>query len=270
MVEIEERIEVLKREILEVKKQRSLDRVEQQNSLLKLREEYHEKLCKIHSVMDSLGRKKKQQHGDMKQYRETITNVFSEMYLPAYCVAKQAFLLRAVHTSKSHSHLRRLYSELMDYAYVSVMCFDQALFLLSQQCAEALKDFDRVINGLQEDTAKISQELLSRLLLIERHIHQCEEGMAEAANRVEMISNTKLHRISSEEALDDVPLGDDSLDRSTNIVVSSKRNTPKRDVSSDRTLDTVSLSYVETSSFDERGYDLSPLRQMQSVPRFVG
>lgn len=150
------------------------------------------------------------------------------------------------------------------------MCFDQALFMLSQQCAEALKDFDRIIHGMQEETAKVSQDLLSKLILIERHIHQCEQGMNEAASRIKVMTKMKLHRTSSEEALDDIPLGDDSLDRSNEN--DSSRDTPKRGVSSDRTLDTVSLSYVETSSYDgeQRGrYDLSSHSKEQSIPEFV-
>lgn len=117
MVEIEERIEIASRELEKIKKQRASNKADQQNTILKLREEHYEKVSELHQFMASLSRKKKQQQGDMKKYREVISDVFSDMYLPAFCVAKQAFLLRAVHTSKNSYRSWGLYVSPFPFLY---------------------------------------------------------------------------------------------------------------------------------------------------------
>jgi hypothetical protein len=294
VVTVEERISIVKRELKEARKQRSLAKAKQHNTILKLHEQYRQKLGELHQFMACLSRKKKQQQNDMKKYRQVIAGVFADMYLPAFCVAKQAFLLRAVHTSKllcpcPFVPLLDIVYKLWDCTVLTmrsnwlslVMCFDQALFVLGIQCATELKDYDRTIHELQEETASISQDLLNQLMIVERHIHQCEQGLQEAQNRITIVSKLQLHRASSEEGLDDVPLEDDSI-RSTlyleNDVV-SPRIVPKRHVSSDRTLDTTEdLTYVDMSSCD--GDEPAAYRNVsssvvsysrqRSIPKFVG
>jgi hypothetical protein len=287
---VEERISIAQQELKEARKQRSLAKAKQQNEIAKLHEEYRFKLDELHQLMACLSRKKKQQQTDMKKYREVIAEVFADMYLPAFCAAKQAFLLRAVHTSKFDPYplmpcllgiivqdFPRPHSA-CEWWFPIVMCFDQALFVLGIQCAAEMKDYDRTIHELQEETASISQDLLNQLIIVERHIHQCEQGLKEAQSRITIVSKLQLHRASSEEALDDVPLEDDSirstLDLENDIV--SPRIVPKRHVSSDRTLDTADLTNVDMSSCDgdesaqyRNGSALSYSRQ-RSIPKFVG
>jgi hypothetical protein len=293
VVTVEERISIVKRDLKEARKQRSLAKAKQHNTILKLLEQYRQKLGELHQFMACLCRKKKQQQNDMKKYRQVIAEVFADMYLPAFCAAKQAFLLRAVHTSKllcpcSFVPLLEIVCMLWDCTVYSlgaigfslVMCFDQALFVLGIQCATELKDYDRTIHQLQEETAWISQDLLNQLIIVERHIHQCEQGLLEAQNRIMIVSKLQLHRASSEEGLDDVPLEDDSI-RSTldleNDVV-SPRIVPKRNVSSDRTLDTTDLTYVDMSNSDgdepaayrNTTSSVVSYRRQRSIPKFVG
>jgi len=97
---MDRRIEAAQRALATVTKERALDKAKHQNENQRLRADYQKKRERCLAHVERLARQKKQQLTEMSTYRDAIEKVFASDYVPAFCLAKQAFLLRAMHSSK--------------------------------------------------------------------------------------------------------------------------------------------------------------------------
>lgn len=97
---MDDRFEAARRSLLSTQKSRSLAKASHQNEIQKLQNERQRIRNSIADFVSGLVQRKKQQANDMTVYRGAISEAFGDAFIPAFCLAKQAFLLRAMHSSK--------------------------------------------------------------------------------------------------------------------------------------------------------------------------
>lgn len=218
------------------------EKAQHQNELAKLRSARNDAEASLATQFAVLTLKKKNAAGkfavlDMALYREAVTTVFAETYLPTFCIAKQASLLRAVHY---------------------MMCSDQALTQYQQQCAADFRLHNLMVIQQQDALAVASKELLNSLMALDLEIavHRTEMGArGQKQWSPESTSTRKLsHDVKGGELLHKLPLINDSLTK--NIV--------KR---SDQSVDTASLDY--DSSDDSTDFFTLDSGSHHSLPRVV-
>lgn len=128
------------------------------------------------------------------------------------------------------------------------MCCDDALLRLKTDCVADVKGCEGTIRELQEATASTTMEFMNRLISVQQDIHFYESDIKDRMDRIERLEELVERSGSDEDTLlDDVPLGDESSNNAVKHRIKEFAS-PKRTVSSDRTLDTVSLSYADGSN----------------------
>lgn len=225
-------------------------KAKQQNELLKLRTGRNitkAALTQQLAVLTTLKGKNKHCAGapsavlDMSAYRLAVTTVFADSYLPAFCISKQASLLRAVHF---------------------MMCCDQASIEFQQQCAEDLRDHDLTVIQQQDCLAVSSQQLLNTMMMLDNEIHCKLQEISARHDRVCRLERAVTHNVSFDEEegefFHDVSLMDESLTKDTSNYKQS-----------DQSVDTVSLSYCDGDSCDESNDFFAFSSSSHSIPRFV-
>jgi hypothetical protein len=191
-----------KERLVTLRRHRASQKAQYQNELLKLRSQCNKAKAALAEQFAFLTLKKKDPTTDLAVYRQAVAIVFAETYLPAFCIAKQASLLRAVHY---------------------MICFDQALQHYKQQCIANLGVHDLNLIQQQDESAVNSQEFLNRMLQLDHEIQSQRLDMALRQERlVHLDKAANRPRIDSysdgegDESFDEVSLVDDSVNKGSN------------------------------------------------------
>ena len=130
-----------------------------------------------------------------------------------------------------------------------MICCDSALKRLKEDTLMDAKVCESTVRQLQEETASMSIQYMNLLIEVQHEISFYENEMETSLERLEYFEEVvNRSGLEGESMLDDVPLEDDGASTPQR---KAEFGIPKRSVSSDRTADTVSLSYADGSSVGE-------------------
>lgn len=101
MMCIDERVAAAEAALKSVRKERAFEKVNNYNEIQKLQTDHQTVSKSVSDYMSGLVQRKKQPANDLNVYRNAISEAFGNDFIPAFCLAKQAFLLRAMHSSTS-------------------------------------------------------------------------------------------------------------------------------------------------------------------------